>query len=64
MNTIEEDLQDIVQHALAWGEEGGLDRTSEIIAVVSEIRRKLKDVAVQSDALLRALEHLVSEERT
>lgn len=63
MSTIEEDLDYIVRNAQEW-EEHELSRAGPILRTVDQIRLKLKDISIQGDALLRALEHLVTEERT
>ena len=62
MSTIEEDLGYIMRHTAAW-EDSGLSRAAQIGVVVVDIRLKLKVLAEENAALLRALEHLVSEER-
>lgn len=63
MSTIEEDLDDIFMYVKEW-KVLGLSRADQIIEVLREIKEKMKILADENNALLRALEHLVSEERT
>ena len=63
MSTIEEDLDDIFMCVKEW-KVLGLSRDDRIAQKTRDIRLKLKVLAEENNALLRALEHLVTEERT
>ena len=63
MSTIEEDLDAIIEYVKFW-EERGVSRANSISRAVVDARLKLKVLAEENAAVLRALEHLVTEERT
>ena len=63
MSTIEEDLDEISMCVQFW-ESTLFSRAHGISQCVVDIRLKLKVLAEENDALLRDLEHLVTEERT